>query len=52
MSKEGMSFNKTNNDIFSYYGNYSGKNVLIKTANENVIAHILKSIQVTPLQHK
>lgn len=50
MSKEGMSFNKTNNDIYSYYGNYSGKNVLIKTANENVIVHILKSLQVTPLQ--
>lgn len=51
-SKDGFSYNCSNSEVYSFYGNYSGKNVLIKTANENVIGHILKSLNVTPLKQQ
>lgn len=51
-SKDGFAYNYSNTEVYSFYGNYSGKNVLIKTANENVIEHILKSLNVAPLKQE
>ncbi len=49
VSKDGLSYNYSEaTGIYSYVGNYTHKNVLVSTTNENVLIHILKSMRLDP----
>lgn len=52
LTKANVTYNKSQSGLCSYYGNYSGRNVLITTPNENTLIHILQTLKVEPLEVK
>lgn len=51
LTKANVTYNKSQSGLCSYYGNYSGRNVLITTPNENTLIHILQTLKVEPLEN-
>ncbi|WP_308855440.1 hypothetical protein [uncultured Methanosphaera sp.] len=49
-TKNNQTFNKTPGGLCSYYADYSGRNVLITTPDENTMIHILQTLKVEPLE--
>ncbi|MBE6494527.1 MAG: hypothetical protein E7Z84_08000, partial [Methanosphaera stadtmanae] len=49
ISKDGLSYNYSESTgIYSYVGNFTHKNVLVSTTNEEVLIHILKTMKLDP----
>ena len=49
-TKNNQTFNKTPSGLCSYYADYSGRNVLITTPDENTMIHILQTLKVELLE--
>lgn len=48
MSKDNITFNKSEDGLYSYYSNESGVNIVVKSSNMNVLVHVVKTMKINP----
>lgn len=50
VTKGNLTYNKTSSGLCSFYKNYENRHVLITAADENIMQHVLTTLDVTPLK--